>query len=71
MNFKFFMISIILMVGFVGSAFAQTADAEKDYTCIPEHYDPKAVDCPALEFSIEEIQEMKMFILLMVICHHK
>ena len=59
MNFKFFMISIILIVGFVGSAFAQTADAEKDYTCIPEHYDPKAVDCPVLEFSTEEIQEMK------------
>ena len=45
MNFKFFIISIILTSGFVGSVFAQMADPD-----IPQ---------PQREFSQEEIDEMK------------
>ena len=59
MNFKFLIISAVIMSGFAGSAFAQASDVcgeWEDDVCvywIPEVY------LPIKEFSQEEIDEMK------------
>ena len=60
MNFKFFIISILITSGFVGGAFADHNELEcgeyQNGVCvyhIPEHH------MPPQKFTLEEISEMK------------